>query len=107
MLVSFSVIAADEAVSFNSQIKPVFDKYCIQCHEGWFPKGKLRLDSVENIREGGKTGFAVVPGQPDKGLIIMSIVPGKNGRVRMPPQGARVSDKEIMLIREWIRQGAK
>lgn len=107
LFVSFSVTAADETISFDAQIKPVFDKHCIECHQGWFPSGGLRLDSAENIREGGKTGYAVVPGKPDKGLIIMSIVPRKNGRVRMPPQGERISDKKIELIREWIRQGAK
>ena len=104
---SLSVIAAEEAISFDAQIKPIFDKHCIECHEGWFPSGGLRLDSIENIRKGGKTGFAIVPGKADKGLIIMSVVPRKNGRVKMPPMGERLHDEEIELIREWIRQGAK
>ena len=96
-----------DTITFKSDIKPIFDRHCIECHEGWFPDAGLRLDTLENVRKGGRTGPAVVPGKPDKGLIMLLSMPGKNRPARMPPGAKKLSDTEIEQLREWIRQGVQ
>jgi hypothetical protein len=65
------------------------------------------LDSLENILEGGRTGPAVVPDKPDKGLIMMMSISKGGKPAQMPPGDKDLSQKDIDLIREWIRQGLK
>lgn len=91
---------------FTKTIKPIFDEYCIECHQGWMAEAALKLDSLENMREGGRSGPGIVPGDPDKGTIMASIVPSQEGPPTMPPASSTMSAREVELIREWIRQGA-
>jgi hypothetical protein len=31
-----------EPVKYDTHIKPIFEKHCMKCHEGWFPDAGLR-----------------------------------------------------------------
>src|SRR5262245_25138453 len=37
--------SADEQ-HFNDQFRPLMVRYCVSCHSGEMPKGKLRLDNL-------------------------------------------------------------
>ena len=95
------------AVTYARNIKPVLDKHCVDCHGGWFPKAGLRLDSLKGIHEGGRSGPAIIPGEPAKGWLMRSLRLEDGRRGQMPPGKQRLSDEETDLIREWIQQGAK
>ena len=99
--------AAEAAVTYARDIKPIFDRHCVHCHRGWFPKAGLRLDSLEGIREGGRSGPAIVPGSPEKGWIPRSLGLPVSHRGKMPPGEQRLSAEERRLIDAWIRQGAQ
>src|SRR5262245_16708530 len=58
---------------FETKIRPVLIDNCHKCHTGADPKGKLRLDSRSAMLKGGETGPAVVPGAPDKSLLVKGI----------------------------------
>ena len=96
-----------EDVVYSRDIEPLLDKHCVSCHSGWFPDGGLRLDSKEGLLKGGKSGPAIVPGSPEKGWLTYSITRTKSQRFRMPPEGSGLTDREIDLVKEWIRQGVK
>ncbi|MDA0813749.1 MAG: hypothetical protein O3C21_15335, partial [Verrucomicrobia bacterium] len=51
---------------FATHIQPVLSKNCFSCHGAKEQKGGLRLDTAEGIRKGGKSGSAIVAGEPDK-----------------------------------------
>ena len=76
-------------LSFTRDVLPVFDKYCNECHSGWFPDGGLRLNTLENIREGGRSGAAVIPGKPGKGWVPYGLNIDR-GCYRMPPAPASI-----------------
>src|SRR5262249_22562425 len=64
-----------EAVRFfETKIRPVLASNCFRCH-GYRanPKGNLRLDSLAGMLEGGDRGLAIVPGHPEKSLLIKAI----------------------------------
>src|SRR5262245_42771387 len=69
---------------FEMKIRPLLVDHCFQCHTEK-KKGNLRLDSRETILKGGDTGPAVVPGQPEKSLLVKAIG-YKDAELRMPPK---------------------
>jgi hypothetical protein len=96
-------LIADEALTFEKHIRPIFRAHCFDCH-GAVRKleGGLDLRLVRFIEKGGETGPAVVKGQPDESFIMQRIRDGE-----MPPGNHRVPDDEIETLAAWIRQGAK
>src|SRR6266568_2251382 len=50
---------------FESRIRPVLAQQCFVCHTN-SKMGGLRLDSRDDIVKGGKSGPAIVPGEPEK-----------------------------------------
>ena len=78
--------AAEPAIDFNRDIRPISSENCIVCHgpDAKHREADLRLD----VRDGalGKTGgpAAVVPGQPEKSELIARLI-SEDEDVRMPP----------------------
>ena len=60
-------------VTFEKDIKPIFDKSCVKCHGGEKPKGKLRLDTLEGALKGGVDGKVVEPGNSAKSVLVLNI----------------------------------
>ena len=77
-------------VTYAQDVKPVLDKYCAHCHGGWFPKAGLRLDSLQGILKGGRSGPAIVPGEPAKGWLMRSLRLEDGRRGKMPPGKQRL-----------------
>ena len=65
--------------------------------------GGLRLDSREGLLKGGKSGPAVVPGNPDKSLLIQAV--RQTGDLKMP-QGGKLKPEEVQTLVEWVKMGA-
>ncbi|HXI49964.1 MAG TPA: c-type cytochrome domain-containing protein, partial [Candidatus Saccharimonadales bacterium] len=75
----FSLQAADrskltpaELEFFESKIRPVLADNCYKCHSQGAEKikGGLLLDTRDGVLKGGNTGPAIVPGQPEKSLLL-------------------------------------
>lgn len=93
-------------VSFNEEIRPIFNAKCIGCHGGVKQAGGFGLVFRENaLRETDSGKFAIVPGKPGKSEVI-SRVRHENAELRMPFDGAPLSETEISLLETWIDQGA-
>src|SRR5262249_60485674 len=54
---------AAEPVDYLREVKPLLRARCYACHGALQQKAKLRLDTAELIRTGGRTGPAGVPGR--------------------------------------------
>src|SRR5580765_3568585 len=57
---------------FETSVRPVLAANCYDCHAEE-KMGGLRVDSREGLLKGGKSGPALVPGDPDKSLVIEAI----------------------------------
>ncbi len=95
-LCSIGLLAAD-APKFQEDILPILQKSCIGCHSGASPQAGLNLQSIEGLLHGGQSGPAVRPGKADASLIIEKLVSKK-----MPPTPEKLSDAQIVRIRQWI-----
>src|SRR5215204_1263600 len=80
---------------FESKIRPIFASACYKCHsvEEKKAKGKLVLDSREGWQKGGENGPPIVAGDPSKSLLIKA-VSYTDPDLQMPPEGAKLSDKQ-------------
>src|SRR5262245_8175689 len=65
--------AADKEAFFETRIRPVLHEQCLKCHGGEKTSHGLRVDTREALLKGGESGPAVVPGEPDKSLLIQAI----------------------------------
>jgi len=92
---------------FERRIRPVLVERCEECHGGQSRvlKGGLRVDSRAGLLRGGDTGPAVVPGDPDRSLLIKALS-HSDPALQMPPKG-RLPESVIADFRRWIREGAE
>jgi len=95
--------AADLSEQFETSIRPLLAKNCYACHTQ-AKLGGLTINSREGLLKGGKSGPAIVPGSPDKSLLIQAIN-YSHPSIKMPPTG-QLSRGEIDLMIAWIKDGA-
>ena len=88
---------------FSEHIQPLLESRCTSCHGPGGGQGDLSLASFESLLRGGKSGPAIVPGDPGASLLIAK-VSGENPA--MPLAGDPLSEPEVDLIRRWIAAGA-
>src|SRR5690349_18371214 len=60
---------------FEKRIRPLLAEQCYKCHsaESEKLKGQLRLDSRQGMLTGGDSGPAMVPGDPERSLLIKAV----------------------------------
>ena len=94
---------ADEAPLFGEHIRPILESRCTTCHGADRGQADLSLVSLESIVQGGKTGPAIVPGDPAASLLLAKV---SGNEPVMPPVGEPLSESEVDLVRRWIAAGA-
>jgi hypothetical protein len=105
--------AADQKISpenlefFEKKIRPVLAEHCYKCHSAGAEKLKadLYLDSKDGLLKGGAGGPAIVPGNPNKSLLVQSMR-HDDPDMAMPPKQPRLPDEVIADFERWVRIGA-
>jgi hypothetical protein len=78
--------AADkQGVTYETDIRPLFEAACLRCHGDDRQKGGLRLDNLESTLKGGKAGKIVATGDSLKSLLVAAVAQVNND-VAMPPK---------------------
>ena len=95
-------ISAEQAKFFESKVRPLLVENCFKCHGEEAQKGSLRLDSRGGMLLGGESGPAIVPGEPEKSLLMEAV---RHESFEMPPS-KKLRDEEIRILESWIRAGA-
>jgi mono/diheme cytochrome c family protein len=100
--------AADEAARvefFEKKVRPILAGHCYACHSAETkPSGNLRVDDRNGLLTGGKNGPAVVPGRPDKSLLLQRVT--QAGKARMPLEGEHLTGEQVATLTTWIKDGA-
>jgi len=87
---------------FETHIRPVLVKHCLECHGDGDIEGGLSLLSAAAWASGGDSGPAIVPGNPDESLLMQAL---EYDVLEMPPAG-KLPDAVRARFREWIASGA-
>lgn len=88
---------------FENHVRPVLAAHCVKCHGPKKAESGLRLDQRAMVLAGGDSGPAVVPGEPDKSLMLSAI--RQIDDLQMPPEG-KLDAREIEAVAQWIKDGA-
>ncbi len=106
MMISAALMAAPASPEgndlFETKIRPVLANNCYVCHTN-AESGGLRLDSREGLLKGGTSGPALVPGDPEKSLLIQAV--RQTGDLKMP-KGGKLKPAEVEALVEWVKMGA-
>ncbi len=107
---SASVLGQDSATEKSAAdpftlAKPLLEKHCYSCHGPEKQEGNLRLDTLQGLSLGGKSGAALVPGKADESLLVTA-VRRTDPSLEMPPE-EKLSELEVQILVDWIQQGAK
>jgi mono/diheme cytochrome c family protein len=103
---SSSGLWAADKIDFTKQIRPIFQERCYKCHGPDKQESGLRLDKRQEALAGGDTSPAIVPGDSTSGLLLRN-VQSEDAEQVMPPQGDRLTDEQIGLLKKWIEDGAE
>lgn len=95
-----------DAVDYFNDVQPLLEKRCYDCHQGGKAQGDLRLDDHASVLKGGESDEpAIVLGKADESPLI-DRVSSRDEDLVMPPNGERLTDDEIALLKRWINGGA-
>ncbi len=92
---------------FETKIRPIFVENCYKCHSHSSEKvrGGLMLDTRDGLLKGGETGPAIVPGDPEKSLMIKA-VRYKDKDLQMPPNDKQLAPELVGALEQWVKMGA-
>jgi hypothetical protein len=104
--------SAKTGVTFDKDIKPIFETSCVKCHGDQKPKGKLRLDTLEGVLKGGTDGKVIEVGNSAKSMLVLNVAHLGDEDEFMPPPKNKMGIKQLTaeqigLVRAWIDQGGK
>lgn len=86
---------------FETKVRPILAENCFRCHGEKKQRGELRLDSLAAALEGGGRGPALVPGHPEKSLLIKAI--GHEDKDLKMPEDKKLPREHIETLTQWIK----
>jgi hypothetical protein len=100
-------VTAAQTQFFENKIRPLLSQECYKCHSQSAERVKagLLLDTRESLLKGGDSGPAIVPGDPEKSLLIKA-VRYTDPDLQMPPKNKKLSDEQIADLVAWVKMGA-
>ena len=90
------------AITFESDVLPIFNAHCADCHGSESRSGGLYLLTRDDLVRGGQSGSAIRAGNASGSLLIRQLERGK-----MPPDGPPLSPQQLTTIRRWIDVGGR
>lgn len=102
--------AKSSPIDYASVVRPLLDRYCVECHGEKKQKGGVRYDRwngrIAGVAEGDLQPV-IVPGKPEASELVRRIELPPDSEDAMPPAGReRPSPDEIAILRRWVLQGA-
>ena len=98
-------------VDFQTEIQPIFERSCIDCHSGDRAKGALRMNSRQALLDGGQSKQSAI--EPGNGIQspLIRFATDQVEDLEMPPLGKRkkypaLTTEEISKLTVWINEGA-
>ncbi len=85
-------------VDYDSEIQPIFNSKCIQCHGS---SAGLNLSSYANIMQGSMNGDVIIPYDHAASELWKRVNSGQ-----MPPGNNDLTNAQVNLIAQWIDEGA-
>src|SRR5437879_11425815 len=82
---------------FESEVLPILQANCQQCHGPKLRTKDLDLSTYQSLMKGSESGAVVIPGKAEESRLYKMVQDGL-----MPVGKARLSEKDVAVIRAWI-----
>lgn len=89
---------------FKNEIRPLLIANCVECHGGESTKGAFDLATREGLLLGGADGAVIEPFQPASSRLLSLLRHAEEPH--MPHKAPRLTDDEILMVSDWINDGA-
>jgi uncharacterized membrane protein len=103
------VLPQTGTLDFVRDIAPIVQNSCFSCHggdkSGKNGKGGLKLSTKALAMKGGDGGPSILPGKPQESSFYTLLIE-KDVKRRMPEKAKPLPQKQILLVRRWIEEGA-
>nr|VFK56623.1 MAG: Planctomycete cytochrome C [Candidatus Kentron sp. TUN]VFK59160.1 MAG: Planctomycete cytochrome C [Candidatus Kentron sp. TUN]VFK62947.1 MAG: Planctomycete cytochrome C [Candidatus Kentron sp. TUN] len=113
---AFITGCGEKNVSFQNDIRPIFAKNCLECHqpgaEG-FDKSGFAIGNYESLMAGTKPtgskqrGQVIIPGDSASSTLIILVEGRADPSIRMPHNKEPLDEKDVAILKKWIDEGAK
>lgn len=104
---SMSAPVAAEGSVWSGRVQPILSSKCGKCHGTEKQKGKLRVDSLAALLQGGKAGPSIVPKGSSQSLLLSRVHLPVTDDDHMPPaKEPQMTASETQLVAWWIDRGA-
>lgn len=104
---ALDAITDPRARFFLTDVRPVFMDRCVGCHSGLEPEHGLDVTSIASLMHLDMDyGRAIVPGAPERSVMMKVINWDSGYEEKMPPRGDALQPEQIAAIEQWIRDGA-
>lgn len=97
---------AVDAAFFTSEVRPILEARCIECHGPNKQKGKIRLDAREHAFRNDQAEWLIVPGNAQQSAVIQRVSLPLDDFDIMPPEGDPLTAAQIATLVAWIDGGA-
>ena len=104
---AFLIAPLAPAADYATEVKPILEEHCLDCHGPDKQKSELRVDKRAMLLVGGDSGLpSIVPGDAGKSLLL-DLVRGTDPDEIMPPKGDPLTTAQVALLEKWIAEGAE
>ncbi len=101
-LLAAPLLSAQEKISYDDHILPLFEQSCLNCHNPDKTKGGLDLSTFAGAMKGGSSGKILEPGDVSSTLINLV---KQTAEPKMPPEGDKLAPAQIDLLVKWVEGG--
>ncbi len=92
---------------FEKSVRPVLAENCYECHSAKTHKVGLRLDSRDRVLRGSDYHKVINLEKPEESPLLL-VVRHEGAKLKlenMPKDGAKLSDKAIADLTQWVKMG--
>jgi hypothetical protein len=95
---------AQEKVTYQDHVRPIFAQSCFNCHNPDKAKAGLDLTTYGAAMNGSSNGKVITPGSPDESMLYLCVT--FQEEPHMPQKGNKLPDAQLETIKKWIAGGA-
>ena len=97
------VVRADDKITFDDNVQPLFRQRCGTCHNPDKKSGGLDLTTYTSAMQGGSSGVVFEPGDASSSYLFKVV--NHDEEPSMPPDSPPIPEEERLVIRKWIDSG--
>lgn len=96
-------------IDFKKNVRPILIVNCLECHnsESAAANGNLNLETRKLALTTGNHAPVLIPGEPDKSLLITVLTIDDVHLNAMPPAPDKIHGARMEILRRWIEEGAE